>query len=129
MARVTVEDCVLVVPNRFELVVLSSQRAKDIASGGMLTVDRDNDKNAVVSLREIAEKTVDVEALRECVVQNLQRKVKTDRYEPEPSANQAEEESLSSLEMIQEMDSFGIQEDFSDSDGITFSEENLEVDD
>ncbi len=129
MARVTVEDCVLVVPNRFELVVLSSQRAKDIASGGVLTVDRDNDKNAVVSLREIAEKTIDVAALRECIVQNLQRKVRTDRFEPEPAASAADEESMSSLEVIQEMDSFGIQEDFSDSDGLTFSEENLEVDD
>lgn len=129
MARVTVEDCVLVVPNRFELVVLASQRAKDISSGAMLTVDRDNDKNAVVSLREIAEKTIDATVLREFVVQNLQRKVKTDKYEPEPSASAVDEEGLSSLEVIQELESFGVQEDFSENEGMSFSEENLEVDD
>ena len=129
MARVTVEDCILIVPNRFELVALSSQRAKDISSGAVLTVDRDNDKNAVVSLREIAEKTVDVAMLREFVVQNLQRKVKTDKYEPEPSTSEQEEEGLSSLEMLQELESFGIQEDLSDSTDMSFSEENLDVDD
>lgn len=130
MARVTVEDCVLIVPNRFELVVLSSQRAKDIASGGMLTVDRDNDKNAVVSLREIAGKTVDVDVLRECVMQNLQRKVKTDRYEPEPTAAALEEGEASALEVMQEIESYNIPaEDFSDQDGMSFSEENLDVDD
>lgn len=130
MARVTVEDCVLIVPNRFELVVLSSQRAKDIASGGMLTVDRDNDKNAVVSLREIAGKTVDVDVLRECVMQNLQRKVKTDRYEPEPTTSALEEGEASALEVLQEIESYNVQgEDFSDQDGMSFSEENLDVDD
>ena len=59
MARVTVEDCVLQVPNRFELVMVAGQRARDISSGGRLTVPRDNDKNPVVALREIAEETVD----------------------------------------------------------------------
>jgi len=129
MARVTVEDCILIVPNRFELVALSSQRAKDISSGAVLTVERDNDKNAVVSLREIAEKTVDVALLREHVVQNLQRKVKTDKYEQEPSSFAQEEEGLSSLEMLQELESFGVQEDLSDSADMSFSEENLDVDD
>ena len=58
MARVTVEDCILHVPNRFELVLLASQRAKQISSGNPLTIDRDNDKDSVVSLREIADQTV-----------------------------------------------------------------------
>jgi DNA-directed RNA polymerase subunit omega len=81
MARVTVEDCVLRVPNRFELVMLAGQRARDISAGGRLTVDRDNDKNPVVALREIAETTVELDALRNAVVQGLQKHVEVD--EPE----------------------------------------------
>ena len=64
MARVTVEDCVRMVPNRFELVLLAAQRARDIRSGAELTVERDNDKNAVIALREIAEEAIDLETLR-----------------------------------------------------------------
>jgi DNA-directed RNA polymerase omega subunit len=71
MARVTVEDCILNVPNRFELVLLSSQRAKQISSGNPLTVDRDNDKDAVVALREIADKTVSLEGLQETLTQSF----------------------------------------------------------
>lgn len=81
MARVTVEDCVVKIPNRFELVMLAGQRARDISSGGSLTVERDNDKNPVVALREIAEETVSVEALGEELVQGLQKHIETD--EPE----------------------------------------------
>ena len=73
MARVTVEDCVTIIPNRFELVLLASQRARDIAAGVALTIDRDNDKNAVVSLREIAEQTVDFEELRRHIVRGVNR--------------------------------------------------------
>tara|TARA_R110002096_G_scaffold23406_1_gene74539 strand:- start:969 stop:1355 length:387 start_codon:yes stop_codon:yes gene_type:complete len=75
MARVTVEDCVELVPNRFELVVLAAQRAREISAGGELTVDRDRDKNPVVSLREIAESTVSLDDLREGVIQNHQRQM------------------------------------------------------
>ena len=64
MARVTVEDCVGLVPNRFELVLLAAQRARDIRSGADLTVEKDNDKNAVIALREIADETIDLETLR-----------------------------------------------------------------
>lgn len=64
MARVTVEDCVGLVPNRFELVLLAAQRARDIRSGAELTVEKDNDKNAVIALREIADETIDLEMLR-----------------------------------------------------------------
>jgi DNA-directed RNA polymerase subunit omega len=71
MARVTVEDCILNVPNRFDLVLLSAQRAKQISSGNPLTVDRDNDKDAVVSLREIADKTVSLEDLQETLTQSF----------------------------------------------------------
>lgn len=81
MARVTVEDCVLKVPNRFELVLMAAQRARDISSGAQLTVDRDNDKNPVVALREIAEETVSLDALGNELVQSLQKQNEQD--EPE----------------------------------------------
>src|SRR5665213_406532 len=73
MARVTVEDCVQRVPNRFNLVLLAANRARAIAAGGTLTIDRDNDKNPVVALREIAEDMVDATALRETLIGSLQR--------------------------------------------------------
>ncbi len=78
MARVTVEDCILKVPNRFDLVMLASQRAREIAAGSKLTVERDNDKNPVVSLREIAEETIDIEAIEESVILGLQKYVEID---------------------------------------------------
>jgi DNA-directed RNA polymerase subunit omega len=81
MARITVEDCVLKVPNRFELVLLAAQRAREIASGAPLSVDRDNDKNPVVSLREIADNTIKVEDMSAHLIQNLQKHVEKD--EPE----------------------------------------------
>lgn len=81
MARVTVEDCVLKVPNRFELVMMAAQRARDISSGAQLTVDRDNDKNPVVALREIADETVSLDALGNELVQGLQKQNEQD--EPE----------------------------------------------
>ena len=78
MARVTVEDCVLKVPNRFDLVMLAAQRARDVAAGGQLTIERDNDKNPVVALREIADETIDLEGLRNNLIQGLQRNVEQD---------------------------------------------------
>ncbi len=73
MARVTVEDCVQRVPNRFNLVLLAANRARAIAAGSPLTLDRDNDKNPVVALREIAEDMVDAAELRETLIGTLQR--------------------------------------------------------
>ncbi|MDX1710072.1 MAG: DNA-directed RNA polymerase subunit omega [Rhodovibrionaceae bacterium] len=81
MARVTVEDCILQVPNRFDLVLRSAQRARDISAGSPLTVERDNDKNPVVALREIADQTVDDEALNEAIIRGMQRHHEQD--EPE----------------------------------------------
>ena len=81
MARVTVEDCVLKIPNRFDLVMLAAQRARDISSGTPLTVERDNDKNPVVALREIADESIDIEYLAEALVQGMQKYVEVD--EPE----------------------------------------------
>ncbi|MEO1239969.1 MAG: DNA-directed RNA polymerase subunit omega, partial [Pseudomonadota bacterium] len=82
--RVTVEDCVDKVPNRFELVMLASHRAREIASGAALTIDRDNDKNPVVSLREIAEETQSAEELRERMIEGHQTQIEVD--EPEEDA-------------------------------------------
>ena len=73
MARLTVEDCVIRVPNRFELVMLAARRARDIVAGASLTVERDNDKDAVVALREIAEGKVDVDDLRRALFQGLRQ--------------------------------------------------------
>ncbi|PHQ97338.1 MAG: DNA-directed RNA polymerase subunit omega [Marinosulfonomonas sp.] len=84
MARVTVEDCVDKVPNRFELVMLASHRAREIAAGSPITVERDNDKNPVVSLREIAEETQSAEDLRERMIESHQTQIEVD--EPEEDA-------------------------------------------
>ena len=81
MARVTVEDCVLRVPNRFELVLLAAQRSRDIASGGQITLERDNDKNPVVALREIADGTVPLDAVQNALIKGMQKHVEID--EPE----------------------------------------------
>ena len=81
MARVTVEDCVVKVPNRFELVLLAAQRAREISSGSPLSIDRDDDKNPVVALREIADETVSLEHLKTSVVRGMQKHVEID--EPE----------------------------------------------
>jgi DNA-directed RNA polymerase subunit omega len=84
MARVTVEDCVDKVTNRFDLVMLAAHRAREIAAGAELTVDRDNDKNPVVALREIAEETQSVEDLRERMIESQQTQIEVD--EPEEDA-------------------------------------------
>jgi len=81
MARVTVEDCVVKVPNRFELVLLAAQRAREISSGAPLSIDRDDDKNPVVALREIADETVALDHLKSSVVRGMQNHVEID--EPE----------------------------------------------
>jgi DNA-directed RNA polymerase subunit omega len=83
MARVTVEDCVVKVPNRFELVLLAAQRAREITSGAPLSIDRDDDKNPVVALREIADETVALDHLKSSVVRGMQKHVEID--EPEES--------------------------------------------
>lgn len=81
MARVTVEDCVTRIPNRFELVILAAQRAREITAGATPTVDRDRDRNPVVALREIADATIDLDDLRDEKVRALQKHVKIE--EPE----------------------------------------------
>ncbi|MCA3345262.1 MAG: DNA-directed RNA polymerase subunit omega, partial [Roseomonas sp.] len=85
MARVTVEDCIEKIPNRFELVLMAAQRARNISRGEQIAVERDNDKNPVVALREIAEEKADLPALEADLIKSLQR-----APEPEP----AEEEVI-----------------------------------
>ncbi len=81
MARVTVEDCIDKVPNRFELVMLAAHRARELSVGAELTVDRDNDKNPVVALREIADETLTSEQLREAAIESHQRQIEVDEAE------------------------------------------------
>ncbi|WP_136658641.1 DNA-directed RNA polymerase subunit omega [Nitratireductor sp. XY-223] len=95
MARVTVEDCIDKVDNRFDLVLLASHRARQVSQGAMITVDRDNDKNPVVALREIADETLSPGDLKEDLIHSLQKHVEVDEPEPDPatllSAEQTEE--------------------------------------
>ena len=86
MARVTVEDCVDKVPNRFDLVLLAGQRSRQISAGEEPTVDRDNDKNPVVALREIADTTIENEELRESLIRSMQRHVEHDEPEDDDMA-------------------------------------------
>jgi len=83
MARVTVEDCIDKVENRFDLVLLASHRARMVSAGQEITVDRDNDKNPVVALREIAEETVEADDLKEELIHSLQKYTEVDEPEPE----------------------------------------------
>ena len=97
MARVTVEDCVIRVPNRFELVMLAAQRARDIQAGSPLSIERDNDKNPVVALREIADDTIEREQLMESLVVGQQKHVELD----EPEEDQPEFDALEGERMAQ----------------------------
>lgn len=125
MARVTVEDCILIVPNRFDLVISAAQRAKQISSGMPLTIDRDNDKDAVVSLREIADKTIDVKLVQEEIVANFQKKVGFD-----PSDRIEDEEANFAADIS---DNFATEQQYMEqqvqSGSMSFVEENIEVED
>ncbi len=86
MARVTVEDCIDKVENRFELVLLASHRARLISQGASITIDRDNDKNPVVALREIADEMLSPDDLKEDLIHSLQKHVEVDEPEPDPAS-------------------------------------------
>ncbi len=129
MARVTVEDCILQVPNRFELVLLASQRAKQITSGNPLTVERDNDKDSVVALREIADQTIELAAVQEDLVQSFFKR---------PVSDIADQKLLTKGEEIPS----DVEEAFKDAasqvnvpqasveeEGMSFGEENIDTDD
>jgi len=114
MARVTVEDCILKVPNRFELVLVASQRAREIGSGAPLIVDRDNDKNPVVSLREIADTDLSLDGLREALVKNHQKVIELEE-EDEDIIDVMEGESewvqVANQAADSELDAAGLSED------------------
>ncbi|MBI5121450.1 MAG: DNA-directed RNA polymerase subunit omega [Rhodospirillales bacterium] len=116
MARVTVEDCVIKIPNRFELVMLAAQRARDISTGSSLTVDRDNDKNPVVALREIADETVSLETLKNSLVQGLQKHVENDQPEEDNL------EGMAASDMALDMGEANMDEEVAE-DGLTIEEE------
>ena len=88
MARVTVEDCVVKVPNRFELVLLAAQRAREVTSGAPLTLDRDDDKNPVVALREIADETIQLANLKDSLIRGMQKHIEMDEPAEAPELEQ-----------------------------------------
>ena len=98
MARVTVEDCVLKIPNRFQLVMMAAQRSRELSVGGELTVDRDNDKNPVVALREIADETISLDELETAVIEGLQRNIDVDEI-----AEEEDDEMLQVTEALNEL--------------------------
>jgi DNA-directed RNA polymerase subunit omega len=116
MARVTVEDCVLKVPNRFELVLLAAQRARNISRGEQLTIDRDNDKNPVVALREIADETLTLPELEQDLVKSLSRVP-----EPEP----VDEEVLDLIPTDQNI--FGLQDVSAEEEAAAMAAEGEEM--
>jgi DNA-directed RNA polymerase subunit omega len=129
MARVTVEDCILTIPNRFELVVTAAARAKQISSGMPLTIDRDNDKDSVVSLREIADKTIDVKLVNEEIIQNFQKKSgfdPLDRIEDEENQASYTINSRGEIERGAAEETHYVEQQVQ---GMSFVEENIEVED
>lgn len=137
MARVTVEDCIENIPNRFELVGIAAQRAKQISSGDPITVDRDNDKDAVVSLREIADKTIEFDKLREEIVEGYSRYQRPDfveGIEPPRVVGRAAVIEESDDEIAEEyeeeiVDDSEFDVDAEMPDGMSFDEEDIDVDD
>lgn len=128
MARVTVEDCVEKVPNRYELLMVAAQRAKDIEAGAPLQVSRDNDKNSVVALREIAENKVSIEDLQKSLVMNLQKYVEVEEPEEEELEILAAEKELSELDS-QFDSSMLLDSDLNDSMQIHDEDSDINLDD
>ena len=129
MARVTVEDCILQIPNRFELVLIATQRAKQITSGNPLTIDRDNDKDGVVSLREIADQTINLDQLQEGLIQSFfkrplsditDKRLLTSGEEIPAEVEEAFKDAAASISVPQAVEN---------EDGMSFSEDNVESED
>lgn len=129
MARVTVEDCIRVIPNRFDLVITAAQRSKQVASGSPLTQDRDNDKDSVVALREIADETIDIELVTEDLIQSYQKQYgfdHTDVIEDDVPALETSDDGFASFS------THYAENDINESGyngGMSFIEDNVEVDD
>ncbi len=130
MARVTVEDCAEVVQNRFELVALASQRSKAISSGSPITVDRDNDKDAVVSLREIAKRTVSTQDLREGLIRSYQDRADVDQQLQEQFDKEDAQSSAAAGEAFAaEMESLQGELKAADADALLYGGDDMQVDD
>ncbi|MGE4350962.1 MAG: DNA-directed RNA polymerase subunit omega [Bdellovibrionales bacterium] len=122
MARVTVEDCVVLVPNRFELVMLASHRARALSSGAELRVERDRDKNPVVALREIAERELDLDSLKESLIKGLQKRIEPDRPEDEVTELMSSEQQgwiNDTMAASEEDDDLNMDDDLEDEDSQT----------
>lgn len=135
MARVTVEDCIDKIPNRYDLVLIAAQRAKDIAAGSRIQVERDNDKNSVVALREISENKVSIEDLQRSLVMGLQKYVEVEEPEDEEVEILSAEKELADLDeqfssdMITDEDlnnSMQIHDD--DDDNLDLDSEGTDID-
>jgi len=131
MARVTVEDCIMHIPNRFDLVIIAGQRAKQIASGTPLTIDRDNDKDAVVALREIAEKTIDLAQTKEDIIQSFCRKQLVEHVARPASQSSEEVQAMLAEEGAQVSDdaSEHLSIAVAGKSGLSFESDNVEVED
>ena len=127
MARVTVEDCVERIPNRFELVMLAAKRSREISSGSSLTVERDNDKNPVVALREIADETVPLSDLREELVRGLQKHIEVDEPEEDDEIEMMTAASLAN-EVGMEAAAAGVGADTSDKSAPDYGTDDVTED-
>ena len=111
MARITVEDCIEKINNRFDLVVFAVQRGREISAGDQITIERDNDKNTVVSLREIAESTVDVKELKESLILSMQKQIVEEENENEDETEEVISDSAENIinDVEKNADKFGMQ--------------------
>ena len=132
MARVTVEDCIDKIPNRYELLMVATQRAKDISSGAPIMVSRDNDKNPVIALREIAEEKVNIEDLQKSLVMGLQKYVEVEEIQAAEKELAELDEPFSGLlldnEMSDSMQVHGVDDDNLDLDSDDAADGDIDVD-
>lgn len=129
MARVTVEDCIENVSDRFNLVLLAARRAKQIATGGQITVDRDNDKDSVVALREIADKTIDLDNLEEDLIYSFSKRR---FYEPRFDQAAIEDNSSENIQEMLQSESRQMSvptDDAAEASGMDFGDEDADIED
>lgn len=129
MARITVEDCTALVPNRFELVVLATKRGKDIASGAPIHVAKDNDKNAVIALREIAANKLDIDAIRQSFEQSFDKGHAALIEEDHKKDDTFGDDLILENELSKEFISYPTEDKLDDDSGFSFADEDLEVED
>jgi len=129
MARVTVEDCVDKVENRFELVAIAAHRAKKISSGAHITVPRDNDKDSVIALREIAARNIDPNLIKEDLIISMQKRVKHDQMDDAEQEDQIISHVDEELEFVSDYVLPDDNLDQDDFEGVSFDDEILDNDD